>query len=274
MYRVLCEYMVGNFFIKNGILSPIDQATLPVDNLELSYGFGVYESLRVRHQSIYFLTEHVERLFFSAQCLGLEHPFSLEQITDWSNQLVKANQIEAANIKMLLLGGKTPADAHLYIFLTAPRFLDKKEYRDGVKVITFHHERFMPQAKTLNMLPSYLAYRQASEVGAFDALLIDREGCIREGTRTNFFAIKNTTLYTPPVEIILNGITRQTVIKCAEENGFAVKEVPLPLKNIFEYDGAFVTNTSGGIVPVAQIDEKRFPEISMELQRLRKKFEG
>ena len=265
--------MIGEFFIKNGALLPVSEGVIPIDHLELFYGFGVYELIKVRHLQAHLLPEHTARLIQSAAIIGLEHEFSLEKIGEWAETLVKENNIDAANIKVLLLGGPSAAEAILYIFLTAPRFVEKKEYRDGVKVITVKHERFLPQAKTLNMLPSYLAYRDAKAAGAFDALFVDHENRVHEGTRTNFFAIIGKILITPPLGIVLGGITRQTVVQCANQNGFMIEERLLTVEEIKQADGAFITNTSGGIVPIRQIGDFQYPEITLEIQKLRKLYE-
>lgn len=267
------ETMIGEFFIKNGELLPALEGVISIDHLELFYGFGVYELVKVRHQKAHLLSDHAERLTNSAKIIGLEHEFTAEKIGEWAEKLLEANKIEAANLKMILLGGSSPAEAMLNMFLTAPRFVEKKEYRDGVKVITVKHERFLPQAKTLNMLPSYLAYREAQKSGAFDALFIDHENKVHEGTRTNFFAIQGTALITPPLEVVLGGITRQTVIECARQNGYVIEEKLLSVAEIKELDGAFITNTSGGIVPIKQIDEFAYPEVALEIQKLRKLYE-
>lgn len=265
--------MIGEFFSKNGTLLSASEGVISIDHLELFYGFGVYELVKVRHQKAHLLTDHAERLINSAKIIGLEHEFTAEKIGVWVGKLLEANKIETANLKIILLGGASSAEAILSMFLTAPRFVEKKEYRDGVKVITYKHERFLPQAKTLNMLPSYLAYQKAQKSGAFDALFIDHDNMIHEGTRTNFFAIQGTTLITPPLEVVLGGITRQTVIECACQNGYSAEEKMLNLAKIKELDGAFVTNTSGGIVPIRQIDEFTYPEVTLEIQKLRKLYE-
>lgn len=140
----------------------------------------------------------------------------------------------------------------------APIYPDKKIYRDGVKVMTYNYVRFLPEAKTLNMLPSYLAYSEGRRQGAYDTLFIDKKGCIAEGTRTNFFAIKNKILYTAPVGKVLDGVTRRTVIDCALENGFKIIEKDIKLEGISKFDGAFLTSTSGKIVPIKTIHSSQF----------------
>lgn len=265
--------MLGTHFLHNNQLLPITQANLPLDNIEFSYGFGVYETLRVRNTQAVFIHEHIERLFYSAQIIGIEHTFDTQYVFNAVNQLLQKNNIEVANLKVLLIGGRTKQDATLYAFLLAPKFLEKKEYREGISVITFEHERFLPQAKTLNMLPSYIAYQKAHAAAAFDALLIDRHQNITEGTRTNFFALKEKTLFTPPLAQVLDGITRRHVIACALQNGYMLKEEIIPLKNIFDYDGAFLTNTSGGIIPIRTIDGQSFSQICDTLKNLQTVFE-
>lgn len=262
--------MLGHYICLNGKFIAGQKAKIDVDNIEFSYGFGVYETIRLRNNKIYFLAEHLERLLYSAEVIGLKHNFSLATMTDWVNSLVKKNKIESANIKMLLIGGQEP---QLYIMLLAPVYLEKKNYREGIKVDIYEYERFLPQAKTLNMLPSYLAYRQAKNNGAFDSLFIDKKGNILEGTRTNFFAIKNKTLFTTPVAKVLDGVTRRNVIACAEENGYKVVEKNIKLVDIFDYDGAFLTNTSGKIIPIREIQNKKFPVICEEIKNLIKLFD-
>lgn len=259
---------MGDFFSLNGRLLPAAEAKLNIDNLEFSYGFGVYENLRWRNNKIYFLDEHVNRLFHSATIIGLVHNFSTTQIKQWIENLGAANKIESANVKMYLIGGAEPS---LYVMFLAPVFPNKKIYHDGVKVTTYNYERFLPQAKTLNMLPSYLAYSLAKKLGAFDALLIDQEGCAREGTRCNFFAIKHKTLYTTPVEKVLDGVTRRTVIECAQQNGYKVVEKNLKIKKLKKYDGTFLTSTSGKIIPIREVEGEiklKFADICIELKKL------
>lgn len=265
--------MLGEFCIHNGELIKVEDAKISIGNIELSYGFGVYENLKVRNGKTFFINEHLERLMHSARVIGLQHQFSVEEITRWINELNSKNgiygehgrTIDVANIKLLLIGGKNP---ELYIVNLAPKFLDKKYYKQGVKVISYKYERFLPQAKTLNMLPSYLIYKKAGEAEAHDAILIDNDDNITEGTRSNFFIIKGYTIYSAPVDKVLDGVTRRTVIDCALKNNYKIIEKDIKLDEVFDYDGAFLTHTSGKIVPIKQIDDKSFPEICDSLKNL------
>lgn len=258
--------MLGTHFSFNGTLTNTKDATLPIDDIEFCYGFGVYEHIRLRKGAIFFLEQHAKRLLASADYINLAHAFSVEQIVAYTHELIKKNKIDTANIKMLLIGGNKP---RLYIFELAPRFVEKKIYTQGVSVSTTQYERYLPKAKTLNMLPSYLIYRDAKKNGAYDALLYDTQGNVHEGTRSNFFTIKNNTLYTPPLDTVLEGVTRQTVIDCATQHGYKIEEQSIPLASIFDYDGAFLTNTSGKIMPIKTIDTQSFDTIHESISKLR-----
>jgi branched-subunit amino acid aminotransferase/4-amino-4-deoxychorismate lyase len=123
------------------------------------------------------------------------------------------------------------------------------------------------------MLPSYLAYREARQNGAYDALLINRNGHITEGTRTNFFALRDRTIYSPPEAGILLGVTRDHVLKVAKAQGFEIVEQDLPLDSINSYDYTFITSTSTKIMPLSSIDDYSWPEIPANLKELMAAFE-
>src|SRR5262249_33182881 len=152
-------------------------------------------------------------------------------------------------------------DATLYILCLNPLFPDKKMYRDGVACTTYPYERPFPHAKTLNMLQSYLAYRDAVKKGAYDALLINGRDEITEGTRSNFFCIKNKTIVSPPESEILLGVTRDHVLKVAAEKEFNVEERAIRKDDLAQFDGAFLTSTSSNILPIRAIDEFTFAEV-------------
>ncbi|MBI5456144.1 aminotransferase class IV family protein [Candidatus Kaiserbacteria bacterium] len=262
--------MAFKYFSHNGELKPASEAVIPLSNIEYSYGFGVYETIRVADKIPYFLLDHIERLGESARIIGLEHGFSGEQLETHILELIKKNDVETANLKILLIGAKEKENAQLFILCLNPLFPDKKLYREGATFVTYEYERAFPHAKTLNMLQSYLAYRKAKEADCYDALLINREGCITEGTRTNFFCIKGKTLITPPESEILLGVTRKAVLKAATQNGYELEEKVVTWGDLRNADGAFVTSTSSKIIPVRRIDDQEFhgPEALKELMRL------
>jgi Branched-chain amino acid aminotransferase/4-amino-4-deoxychorismate lyase len=247
--------MSFDFFSRNGKILPISEAVVPLASIEYSYGFGVYESIRVKNKNPIFLSDHLARLMDSAKIIGLEHLFSENEIAKYISELINKNAVETCNLKILLIGAPSREEAQLNIICLNPLFPDKKIYRDGADLITYQYERPFPHAKSLNMLNSYLAYRSAKQAGAYDALLLNCHGFITEGTRTNFFCLKDKIIFTPPEAEILPGVTRKKLLEVAQENGYKIEEKNIKLEDLINYDGVFISSTSSKIVPIKKIDE-------------------
>ncbi len=260
--------MTYKYFSHNGEILPVEQAVVRLDLVEYAYGFGVYETIRVSKSVAYFLEEHCFRLLQSAKIIDLSHPFSEEFVKKSVLSLLEKNKVETGNIKILLIGGPTSDDASLEIMCLNPLFPDRKLYKTGVHCITYNYEREFPGAKTLNMLPSYLAFRQARLTGAYDALLVNHHGYITEGTRTNFFGLNNQTIISPPADQILPGVTRSKVLEIAEQNGFEIIEQAIKLTEIDKLESVFLTSTSAKILPIRSIGEQHYLEPSRYLKDL------
>ncbi len=248
------------------------EAAIPLSCIEYAYGFGVYENVRVVRGSPLFLEEHLDRLLRSAATLRLEHTLTKSLLTEWTHALLRSITTDAVNLKLLLIGGRTPDAAELFILPLAPLFPDKQLYKKGATAITVTYERLMPQAKTLNMLGSYLAYRDAKKAGAYDALLLNRHDCVTEGTRTNFFGMKDRTIFSPPKEDILEGVTMMHVLDAAKQCRFSVQYEAIPLSSISSFDSVFLTSTSSKIMPLRRIDKAEFV-ISDPLKELMRAFD-
>jgi branched-chain amino acid aminotransferase len=265
--------MQFNFFSKNGKILPIAEAVIPLSSIEYTYGFGVYETLRISNKKPLFLEDHIDRLIKSAEIISLSHTRTTEDIKKYVTGIVGHTTEETYNIKILLIGAPTQEEANLYILCSAPLFPDKKLYKEGVATITSHFERAYPQAKTLNMLQSYLSYREARSKGCYDALLVNRDGNITEGTRTNFLAVKGNTIYSPFEKDILLGVARKYALRVAQDNGFFVEEKNIPENSLHEYDGAFLTSTSAKILPIKKIGNFEYKEIPESISKLIRLFD-
>lgn len=251
--------MIGPYFWRDRELRPAAEAVVPADDINFSYGFGVYETMKVRGGFVYFPERHTARLLESARIIELPHEFSQEFLMDALQRLCRANEIENANLKLLLIGGETAAEAKLYILALAPLYPPRRSHRDGVAVITVEAERQYPQAKSLSMLTSTVAFRRARAAGAFDALLQNREGIVTEGTRTNLFYTDGTRLFTPPAHQVLSGVTRATVIEALERAGVEVEERELAAAELRRFAGFFLTSSSSKVVPIGLIDGRPVP---------------
>ena len=256
------------YISRNGVIIPAVEAVVPVDETEVTYGFGVYETIKLRNNILYFLPQHIDRLLHSAKQIGLSHTYTADRVEQAIVAIVRKVEEQSCNIKIVLYGGKTPEMSQLFIIPSAPLYPDRKWYRDGVSLISFEHERWMPQAKTLNMLPSYVMYKKAKEQNCYDALLYDKQGNMLEGTRTNVFLIKGTNIISPPKSNVLEGVTMMTLEKVIQHTEYRIEYTDVPMSKIWEYDGMFISSTSTKIMPVKQIDGKAYLAISKELLAL------
>jgi len=260
--------MIGPNFIFNYRLKPINEANISIDDLNFSYGFGVYETLKIRQGVIFFPEMHVNRLMNSAKIIKLEHSFQEKKILRSLENLQKSNRLVNSNLKIMIIGGEKVEQSNLYIFALNPLFVDDKFYKKGIKVITYYGERIFPQAKTLNMLLSVLSYREAKIQGAYDAVFVNKENFITEGTRTNIFFTDNQNIYTPSKKHVLEGVTKITLEKVAQEAGIKIIEKDLELKDLDKYTGYFLTSTSSKVLPITTINNLTFkiPEIVREMR--------
>jgi branched-subunit amino acid aminotransferase/4-amino-4-deoxychorismate lyase len=254
------EFSMGMHAILNGKVIKAEEATLSVQDRELQYGFGVYESLRVIEGKAVYPEDHIERLFHSATGIALRHQFTSDQVLTWLRLLIASDNLEEATIRILLMGGM---EARLFItsgvLLTYPEAF----YTEGITCISYEGERLFPQYKTCSLLMNYVALRQASTAGAFEALLVDRNDRVLEGTRSNVFACTGNTLYTAPSHEVLEGVTRDRILKAAEQLGYSiVYEAPTRSDLLdLRYDELFISSTSMGALPVASFDGKPLAQI-------------
>lgn len=261
--------MIDGIISKNGVIIPATEAVMGIDHLELTHGFGVHETLRCVDGVLYFAEDHAARLCTSACIIGLEHPFREEGIASWFKSFVEQVGQPRFMLKVRLVGAARKEDAQLFIYAVNLPSIDEETYRVGVSLITREGERIYPNAKTFCMLQGYIFYREAKAEGAYDGLFVNRRGEVTEGTRTNFFALKDGVIHSAPAQDILLGITRKHVLETAATIGMRVEEAPIKVDALNSYDGFFITSTSINILPVTRIDHvvKPVPETIVKLRR-------
>ncbi|MGN0906516.1 MAG: aminotransferase class IV, partial [Bullifex sp.] len=225
--------------IKNGEIIREEDALLPITLREVQCNYSVYEALRVLGGKAVHLADHEKRLRESASMLKMDIPdLPLE---DWIAKLVRHDGLSDVTMRILVVGGKAPQ-----VFITYQELLTYPDsyYEEGVAVTTYEGERFMPTCKTSNLLLSYLALNDAREKGAFEALLVDRNSEVLEGTRSNFYALKDGMVYTADSAKVLSGVTRISVLKALEEMGIPVVLKAPTVKDIEKCDALFISSTS------------------------------
>lgn len=243
----------GEHIIKNGKAIKSEDALVPVTLREVQYGFQTYESLRVLHGQVVHLEDHLERLKHSCEGIHLTHPFSYKEIGDWVRELITLDGIGDATMKIQVYGGPKAM-----CFVSAQPIISypASYYQDGVKLFTYHGERLLPNCKTGNLLLQYMALEDAKRQGGFESILVDRRGLALEGTRSNFYAFRNGTLYTAPDSDVLLGVTRSRVLKACKVLGIPVVfEAPSESDlNKGVYDECFVSATSMAAMPACSIN--------------------
>ncbi|NCC12455.1 MAG: amino acid aminotransferase [Spirochaetia bacterium] len=249
--------MVGEHAIHNMRVIARKDAVVPITLRAVQFGFSTYESLRIIEGKVVHLQDHLNRLEHSCKGIGLVHPFTHEQITDSVHRLMEVDAIGQASLRIQIYGGEEPQ-----LFVTASTILSypESQYTQGVGAISYYGERLFPSCKTGNLLLNYLAVEEAKRQKCFEALLVDRTGRVLEGTRSNFFALKENSLYTAADDEVLLGITRDRVIKAAVQLGLSVVYEAPYLEDLAmgTYGQAFISATSMAAMPLASLDGKSF----------------
>ena len=248
-----------NIYYVDGNFVPADEAKIPVDDLAILRGVGVFDLLRTYNGKLLFLKEHVDRLCHSARQIKLNLLWSHEQICGIVQDTLARNQLDEANVRIVVTGGSSPdfmtpaGNPRLIVLVTPLISLPRWWYKDGVKVITIRAARQMPDAKSIDYLPAAMALRQAQTQSAIEAIYLDADENALEGTTSNLFAFCGTTLVTPG-RGILSGITRKAVLEIAR-NLYTVEIRDLARQELLQAREVFLTGTNKGLVPVVQIDD-------------------
>ena len=259
----------------DGDLLEWSDAKIHVLTHTLHYGTGVFEGVRAYQTSagpaIFRLNDHTKRLFNSADLIGMSIPYSPEELNDAQANIVRENKLNNAYIRPMCFYGSEGMglradNLKVHVCIAAwdwGSYLGDDKITNGIKVkVTDFPKRceksMLHKAKASgNYLYSMLALKDALNSGFDEALILDVDNNVNEGSGENFFMVKDDILYTPRDHTVLNGITRQTIIDISKDLDLEVLEKDISVDDVKVADEAFFTGTAAEVTPVVQVDQSK-----------------
>jgi len=240
----------------------------------LHYGLGVFEGVRAyntsKGPSIFRLKDHTERLFKSASTVNMKIPFSVENINQAHIKVIQENNLDEAYIRPMCFYGSEGMglradNLNVHTMVAAwewPSYMDPEAREKGIKVKLSTYKRQVKNpvsnAKVNgNYVHSIVALTEALEDGFDEALMLDADGYVAEGSGENFFIVKDGRLYSPFLDSCLDGITRKTIIDLAMELKIPFQEKKITVEDVFDADESFFSGTAAEVVPINSLDNQK-----------------
>ena len=259
---------LGGEFVKK------EDAVISVYDHGFLYGDGVFEGIRVYSGNVFRLDAHLKRLFESAQSIMLQIPYTQEEMTQLIVETIRKNQLDSAYIRVVISRGKgnlglDPSSCpkpNVIIIAEQLALYPKEFYERGIKIASVASRRnrpdvLSPQVKSLNYLNNILVKLEANQAGVEEALMLNDQGYVTEGSADNIFIVKNGVVYTPPVYLgALEGITRNAIIDVAKAIGYEVRESPFTRHDVYVADEVFLTGTAVEVIAVIDVDGRKINE--------------
>lgn len=262
----------------DGEMVPWREANIHVLTHTLHYGMGAFEGVRAYHAdqgtAIFALEAHTNRLIDSCKILGMDMPYSRQQLIDAQIAAVRDNHLDSAYIRPMAFYGSEGMglradNLSVHVMVAAwewGAYLGVEGMEKGIRVktssFTRHHVNIaMTKAKANGQyINSMMALQSALKDGYDEALLLDPEGYVAEGSGENIFIIKDGKIYTPEVTSALNGITRKTIFVLAEDMGMEIIEKRITRDEVYIADEAFFTGTAAEVTPIRELDNRNIGE--------------
>ena len=258
----------------DGELVPWREAKVHVLTHTLHYGMGVFEGVRAYNAeqgtAIFRLKEHTNRLFDSAHIMRMDMPFDKDTINEAQRTVVRENNLESAYLRPMCFYGSEGMglradNLKTHVMVAAwewGAYLGEDNMKNGIRIrtssFTRHHVNIsMCKAKANgHYINSMLALQEAITDGYDEALLLDNEGYVAEGSGENIFLVKDGVIYTPDLTSALNGITRNTIFTLCNELGIEIKEKRITRDEVYIADEAFFTGTAAEVTPIRELDNR------------------
>jgi len=257
----------------NGSFNKWDDTNVHILSHTLHYGTGVFEGVRAYKTSngpaIFRLKEHTNRLFNAADKINIKIPFSKDELNKVQCEILNKNSLDEGYIRPIVyLGneglGLRAKDLSVNVAVAAwewPSYMDPRAKEKGISVIKSSHRQYENPLHSGNKIigtyfSNTMALHEAIDNGADEAIMLDKNGYISEGSGENIFLVKNNVIYTPTTDHCLDGITRQSVIQMAKDLNMSVREQNIKFDDLVQADEAFFTGTAVEITPITCLDGK------------------
>ena len=263
------------FIWMDGVEVPWREANIHILTHSLHYGVAAFEGMRAYETrngtAIFRLKEHIDRLFKTAHILGMKIPFSPKEIENASIQSVKSNKLKSAYIRPLVFYGSEGMGLHannlsVHVSIASwmwGTYLGEDALTKGIRVKTSSFTRHMVNSvmcrakATGGYINSVMALQEVAKDGYDEALLLDAEGMVAEGTGENLFIVKNGELFTPVLTSALEGITREPIIQLAKNVNLKISEKKITRDEVYISDEAFFTGTAAEVTPIRELDGRQ-----------------
>ena len=252
---------INKFYFNNGIIYPINEFTDEDCKEKI-----IYEVLRVVNGKPVFLKDHLSRMKKSFELINKEFPYSEENIESLIIKVIQSNDNINGNIKVTY----NINNGNFKIYYIMHCYPEDEYYKKGVKVILYYGERENPNVKIVSTAFRAKISEKMKVANAHEALLVDRNGFITEGSKSNFLGIKDKKIITAKGEDVLRGITRHKIFKIAELLGIEVDERDIKASEIMDLDALFISGTSVAILPISQVDNIKFDVNNETLRKIMK----
>ncbi len=263
----------------DGELIPWRDAKVHVLTHTLNYGMGVFEGVRAYKSdslgtSIFRLQEHTDRLFRSAHIMRMKMPYAKDVVNEAHKMVVRENGLAEAYLRPMAFYGSEGMglradNLKVHVMVAAwhwPSYMSPEARDLGIRIrtssYTRHHVNIsMCKAKANgHYINSLLALQEALDSGCEEALLLDNEGYVAEGSGENFFLVRDGIIYTPELTSCLDGITRNTIFHLAADCGYTIKEKRITRDEVYVADEAFFTGTAAEVLPIRELDGRQIGE--------------
>jgi len=282
----------NKYIWKNGSFEKWNDSNVHILSHTLHYGTGVFEGVRAykteNGPAIFRLVDHTSRLFDAASKISIKIPFSESELNAAQCDTLLKNNLEEGYIRPIVyLGneglGLRAKDLSINVAIAAwewPSYMDPKAKENGISVMKSSHKQYENPLHSGNKIigtyfSNTMALHEALDNGADEAIMLDKDGFISEGSGENIFIVKNDSIFTPTTNHCLNGITRQSVIQIAKDLDFSIQEKNLEYDDLLNADEAFFTGTAVEITPISKLDNNLISNGSRGeiTQRLQEKFQ-